>query len=117
MRISDWSSDVCSSDLPARSHGEPACRPQPLSPVGASRQCAARTLRPDRRYRYRRRICDEPSWPPRRNGGGACLECNRQQRQQFSLPGTLVLLSSSQPLKGKDRKSDGEGKSVSVIEE
>src|SRR3546814_18545260 len=45
MRISDWSSDVCSSDLPARSdrhrHAHRPARPRPLAGA-AARRCAGR---------------------------------------------------------------------------
>src|SRR3546814_4811534 len=34
MRISDWSSDVCSSDLPAAPGGRTDCRPRPPGAAG-----------------------------------------------------------------------------------
>src|SRR3546814_1515370 len=37
MRISDWSSDVCSSDLAGRLHGRPGSRPGFLAFLGALR--------------------------------------------------------------------------------
>src|SRR3546814_9858107 len=46
MRISDWSSDVCSSDLSARSASNRRCRPPPGARGGPDR---------DRRPRRRRR--------------------------------------------------------------
>src|SRR3546814_2755032 len=50
MRISDWSSDVCSSDLPSRpGHGVRCCPHTPAIPREKKGDFAARTQAEDRR--------------------------------------------------------------------
>src|SRR3546814_8355384 len=62
MRISDWSSDVCSSDLPlpAIPHRQPkrACR-HPLRPMPALRHGARESAGKDRPYRHARNQPDQ----------------------------------------------------------
>src|SRR3546814_1184424 len=49
MRISDWSSDVCSSDLHGRPHGRPAVAAATAAPVLARRPQGPAHRRPDAR--------------------------------------------------------------------
>src|SRR3546814_17608725 len=81
MRISDWSSDVCSSDLPPR---QSALRPE------------ART---------RRMVSDTI-----RRGGGAC----RTTHMEWAAPDVAAPRPSPPSPTSADRKSAGEGQSVSV---
>src|SRR3546814_1019240 len=93
MRISDWSSDVCSSDL---------CSPSPSSSARSPRCCP----RP-RRCRCRRRITSHATTSPttiRRTAGRSCRSSVRLARSRIA--------SSSTPR--DDRKSVVSGKSVSV---
>src|SRR3546814_13259562 len=64
MRISDWSSDVCSSDLPRR-------RPRPAVDVRARPR--RRTARPALRDHDRRRplLAHPPAVPPRKRSDAA----------------------------------------------
>src|SRR3546814_15279131 len=69
MRISDWSSDVCSSDLAVRapSHGDPPVRsPRLLGWTGA-------TIRADGRWPVEARPCD---------AGAAALECRERSEER-----------------------------------
>src|SRR3546814_13832400 len=84
MRISDWSSDVCSSDLPSPCPGGPGLlQGQRLSGVADHRAVPRRTLPPGAQHQ-----CRQPGQEP---------SCGRA-------PGAG----------GGDRKSVGRGKSVAV---
>src|SRR3546814_17047053 len=83
MRISDWSSDVCSSDLrgPTRTHPPPdrAGRPRPESRPGRAgrrrsrhplrRDARLRRARPGRRRRHRSRALEAARQTRVRRGG------------------------------------------------
>src|SRR3546814_19479410 len=65
LRISDWSSDVCSSDLPRTSAPNRSSRsapaPRPASATRALDNCAASTRdRPEARGAPRDRVCPDP---------------------------------------------------------
>src|SRR3546814_16148524 len=62
MRISDWSSDVCSSDLRKRRRKKKSsARPPPRLPVTRSR---SKTPTPTTRRRIELRPCFHPAGPP-----------------------------------------------------
>src|SRR3546814_20141348 len=69
MRISDWSSDVCSSDLQQRDGGllRPAA---PGLPGLRLRGSGGEVLRPPRRARRRRRHLGQGRGRPQGRGGG-----------------------------------------------
>src|SRR3546814_14849861 len=71
MRMSDWSADVCSSDLPARwqyrAVSDPLPRPRQLDRV------ARRDLLPARRRRGDRRAPDFEARPPENSAAVPCL--------------------------------------------
>src|SRR3546814_8490623 len=93
MRISDWSSDVCSSDLAGDDGSDPrhyaaaSLKPFPLSTSARLRRCdprhyAAASLKPDRRGHMHGRVLRDPrhyaaaslkprmrraAWPARRS--------------------------------------------------
>src|SRR3546814_19363518 len=120
MRISDWSSDVCSSDLPLRAGGgdqdllrldaqHPALVHLATALVGAPH---SRMVRPGRRGLRRLRRC---------RGGGAGRDALRQGRAAGARPrrarhlvlvGTVVVLDA--PLGPGDLKSVVVGKGGSV---
>src|SRR3546814_20258897 len=91
MRISDWSSDVCSSDLP--------------------RARRARRAFPGAR---RSAVCRRPSaaaWAWRRSGG-ACVRRDRRRRSMPSWRGQRRIAGWGSGWGGQTRKSVVEGKRV-----
>src|SRR3546814_11677523 len=98
MRISDWSSDVCSSDLPA-GHGREPAGPLARHADGYSKDAAARVWL-DRQYllgQWARRlsgpgrICRLQTWPDWLeslcgDGAGACgnsRQCRMSRRSRY----------------------------------
>src|SRR3546814_10478969 len=92
MRISDWSSDVCSSDLcrghPARGRARPGCRPHGdgagislLAPQAAAPRRAAAALSLYRRCRPLRPGADLED----RTGGGTARPLQRRRLSDSSL--------------------------------
>src|SRR3546814_13695247 len=106
MRISDWSSDVCSSDLSAVALG--------ASRAGARRRRAQDRYRGARRQRFPRHADDRKA---RRMTRGF-TSSRRSAQQGFTLIELLVALLIFATLSTAgvmlDRKSVVEGKSVSV---
>src|SRR3546814_10132606 len=88
MRISDWSSDVCSSDLPSRAaprrwsrHREPRCQPRAAGPSSATAaahsQSSAQSTPPPPTATDIRRDAPAPSEPHARGPRGkTCSSCS-----------------------------------------
>src|SRR3546814_15748452 len=117
MRISDWSSDVCSSDLTSRV-AEP-CRLSPPA-LAASRP---RTLRGDGAAAGTLRLPHRACLPAARGAAGGRARLSRyRQRRQLSLDQPRLRAGLRGPARraarsggdGRDRKSVVKGKSVSV---
>src|SRR3546814_19617019 len=98
MRISDWSSDVCSSDLPMRTIRSALTRDE----TDAARGITSRSTSRRRRYPGRARVYHLHGF------GEESADRRRAQKSWYeSTPGVRTQRS-------KDRKSVGSGKSVSV---
>src|SRR3546814_4738992 len=89
MRISDWSSDVCSSDLPRTAGFFPSCR-WPRCPI--------------RKRLHACPQCHGPSWPasaprnrPRQNPWPPCAHGNRHRQGLFR---------SERPLRSEEHTSE-----------
>src|SRR3546814_13666767 len=110
MRISDWSSDVCSSDRGARSARPAVARGQRRQRAGTAasgrrRRTPLAHLSPRRRA-ARDRV--ETLGPPRRAAGARVRTAAwRRHRARLARPHRTGI--------GRDRKSVVEGKSVSVL--
>src|SRR3546814_11637024 len=97
MRISDWSSDVCSSDLVADKAGISGRGPKP---AGEGRREPARELTRAQRHRVQWREIDKPP-------GEAMMQDDPIAVYRIAGGGNGVV-------HGRDRKSVVSGKSVSV---
>src|SRR3546814_12362888 len=109
MRISDWSSDVCSSDLPARPRRPDDRRRRPGGgarrlPPALERQRGGR----HRRQRSRGRASDA------RRPQALPLRAHRVRRPASGGPARVAAGGSKVGAERADRKSVVEGKSVSV---
>src|SRR3546814_17383664 len=103
MRISDWSSDVCSSDLRLRRRNAPGiCDRQPRRPDARL---------PRRRPRADRRQGQQPKMESA-NGRGGDRRLDRRDLRAIARNGTMDPAHLTLP--PTDRTSVGEGKSVSV---
>src|SRR3546814_1251252 len=108
MRISDWSSDVCSSDLRGRRHHAPGRRGQPLDQVGLrlaiGRAVAAQHfVEPDRRLVHRVRLL--PAIPRQPGLRLAVDEAPRSEEHTSELPSLMRISYAVFCLKKKTNKS------------
>src|SRR3546814_12512695 len=113
MRISDWSSDVCSSDL--------GCRAAPPVRCPSAAQSTARRASRRRSTQAWRRI-RPPVWPSRAAGGAGLLSqssCAENalalgSRREAPAKSTWNLYADQAHIRGIDRKSVVSGTRVSV---
>src|SRR3546814_18672299 len=119
MRISDWSSDVCSSDLDARAVARLSARPRARTGDGVARGrrggVARHALLRDRERQEIRLFHRGPSW--RRKNRLARQDQRRRRAGGADRDGRSALLPAGlfrRRLGRGDRTSVVEGKSVSV---
>src|SRR3546814_19344288 len=115
MRISDWSSDVCSSDLPVggRRCGSSCVHPRTSGKAAGHRgRAGPHSLWRLGKGRERGRVtCNRGC---RRGAGRRCEPDRRAVRSDHRSSGCLARPNGLETAQTKDRKGVGEGKSASV---